>query len=208
MRHVMAHLTNIDLVDATEPEVPPRVAAHLAECDRCRRRVADLSATRLLAGDVDEPEPSPLFWPLFAARVSAAVRDDAGNHDRRWWAVPAPRWKWAAAAGAAALLIVSAAVALQRAPGTPAAPVQVAADRPVNPGGGAEPADAEPGLAGGDGTWPLVADAGEDVDWDVASAAGLGPAPGSAEGAVEDLSEAERRELARLLERALAGEPL
>ncbi|MBE3071744.1 MAG: hypothetical protein IMZ67_02110, partial [Acidobacteria bacterium] len=112
-------------------------------------------------------------------------------------------------AGAAAVLLgVAAGLVLQRAPGRPAAPIQVAADRPGAAAGVADTAGPDAELIEGDVTWLLVADAGADVDWDGVSAAGLGPAPGSAVGAVAGLTEAERTELARLLEIVLAGEPL
>ena len=161
----------------------------------------------LLLGEVSDPEPPPNFWPLFAARVSSAIHEDASARERAGLFVSLPRWGWLAAAVSIALLAVAAAVVLQRGPGGPAAPLQPSADRVLGVDLDAGAADAGAAPVEQDEAWALLVEAGADVDWDVVAASGFVPAPGSVEGAVTHLTEAERAELARLLEVALGGNP-
>ena len=70
------------------------------------------------------------------------------------------------------------------------------------------PAVSEATTSENESPWALVADANDGMEWDVVSAAGLGPEPGSADRAVMQLSDGERLELVRLLKAALAGSPL
>ena len=205
----MAHLTNSELADATEPEVGPRLTTHLAACEQCRGRVEGLAAARATAAGVEEPEPSPLFWSAFAERVGAAVREAEAAGTARGNRRAVPVWTRVAATAAAVLLVVSAvAVFFNRAPGPPTgvsemtAGVQEAPDSTLASAG-----DADPGQTTGDAAWQVVAEMGAEVGWDEASEAGLGPEPGSAVSAVEDLTESERAELARLLGQVIAGEP-
>jgi len=56
-----------------EPErAPAKVQAHLAECDRCRKELAELRATLALLDRWEVPEPSPYFMTRFDARLREA----------------------------------------------------------------------------------------------------------------------------------------
>jgi len=53
-----------------EPEkAPAKVQAHVAECDRCRRELAELRATVALLDTWEGPEPSPYFMTRLDARM-------------------------------------------------------------------------------------------------------------------------------------------
>jgi hypothetical protein len=104
------HLTPSQFVQAAEDTLDARGAAHLGSCDECRQTVDGLRAALLDAAGVDVPEPSPLFWNGFSARVRAATAE-----------VPAPRawWKpasWIAIGSLSAAAIVLA-VSLRTPPG-------------------------------------------------------------------------------------------
>ena len=83
----MRHLTSEQLVDLAEGVRTETSMPHLQSCDACRAQLAELRATLSAAGDVDVPEPSPLFWDHFSARVHDAV--EAGRSNR-----PSAFWRW------------------------------------------------------------------------------------------------------------------
>jgi anti-sigma factor RsiW len=78
----MNHLSPDDQVDALEREPPPRVAAHLAACDRCRREVEDLEATIAAARGRCRAVAIVLAG---VARASPVRRTD-GRAEQAWWA--------------------------------------------------------------------------------------------------------------------------
>ena len=67
------HLQPDELVDLAEGTQAEASRPHLAACEACRRRLADLKAMMSAAVDVGVPEPSPLFWDHFSNRVHDAV---------------------------------------------------------------------------------------------------------------------------------------
>ena len=96
----MTHLTPDELIDALEGVGHQ---AHLAECERCRRELAELSAVLSDAKQASVPEPSPLFWPHFSERVRTAIHRDAPPAGA-WpsWL----RWQVLLPLGAAAMIIL------------------------------------------------------------------------------------------------------
>lgn len=68
----MTHLLvdeRLALIEATgEPRHP-----HLADCARCRAEVASARETLAESRLADVPEPSPLFWEHFSARVAESL---------------------------------------------------------------------------------------------------------------------------------------
>jgi hypothetical protein len=200
----MGHLPTDELVEAAERGASSRALAHLAACEDCRRRAADLRATLAAVQSVDVPEPSPVFWSSFAARVSDTTASSEPLRVR-WWFLERSslRLKWSLAA---AVLILAAGASLVWRPFARAdrAASVVAGESVVAPA----PTFPEPGAPDDESPWALVADASDGMDWELVSAAGLGPSPGSAERAVSQLSELERRELVKLLKAELAGSSL
>jgi hypothetical protein len=111
---------------------------------------------------------------------------------------------WPAAAGVAAVLTVMAAVNAVWRPPSSGAPgtLEVAGNVPTS-GASADVAQAATDDVEVDEAWALVRAVAEDVFWEDVTGAGISARPGSAERAVMDLTEAERGELAALLEEEL-----
>jgi anti-sigma factor RsiW len=189
------HLRPDQLVDLAEGLQAESSLPHLAACQECRQQLADLKAMMSAAASVDMPEPSPLFWDHFSARVRGAVA--AEGVPRRWL------WDWqrlilpvAAAAMAGIILMVVLNTGRVSTPQAGTAPF--AEDASV---AGVELLS--DGQAPGDDTaLSLVAELSPDLDFDSAREAGLA-AGGSAEHAVTHLNRGELQELQRLLQEEL-----
>ena len=182
------HLRDAELADATQGHVAPERRQHLTSCGACAAAVAEARATLAIVRDDDVPEPSPLFWSAFAARVSSAI-DEAPAR------VPRARSNLRLALAAAALVLVSVTLVLWQA-GNPQGPV-MAPHRPPAIAGTAEEALED------DAAWESVGALAADLDYDDAREAGVAPAPGAVDGVAAALSERERAELVRLLEAEL-----
>jgi anti-sigma-K factor RskA len=193
----MRHLTPEVLIDLAEDTAGAEWPAHLSACAECRDQLESLRSmladVRADAGAV--PEPSPLFWDHLSKRVRDAVADEPLGGRSRW--VPLAGWRAIATAiaAAAALVLVLAWPRDAAVPMTPVSPVPSTAET-----FGDEAAvlsqDADESLA-----W--LADLAADVEWDEASEPPI-------EASVSDwaaaaLTDAERAELHRLLQDALAG---
>lgn len=202
----MKHLTNAELVDLVEDRLPADRAGHVAGCGRCRDEADALRAALALTSSDAVPEPSPLYWDHFSARVADAVRDETPSADRpasgAWLRSPLAGW---AAAASLSLLVMMSVVwrATLHAP-TRVAPAGTVAAPPADASGVA--AVAPPGTDDleADAAWAVVRSAAEGFAWDDAHAAGISAHPGSAEGIALELSPDERSELARLLDGELA----
>jgi len=190
------HLQPDALVDLAEGTRPESSAPHLATCEVCRHQLAELKALMSAAADVAVPEPSPLFWDHFSARVREAVAAE-GVPRRSFWSWPRVAMPAAAAATAGVIL----AVALNTGPvARPEAPTPT-----VAPTASVASVDllSDPQSPGDDTALTLVAELSSDMDLDAAREAGLA-AGGSAEHAVTHLDGGELRELRRLLQEELA----
>ena len=196
----MAHLSPQTFIDVLDGRVAEHALPHLASCAACRQQLHELRHTCQYATEADVPEPSPLFWEHLSARVREAV---AAEPARRapWWQV---RWSWnvlggLAAATAAVILVVSVQPAFG--PHVGARPgAEVAAPGPAAEVSGLAPV--EP--LTDDESIGFVADLASGLDWDDVAALDAGTQLGSGQG-VADLDAAERTELQRLLNEALAG---
>ncbi|HEV2985171.1 MAG TPA: hypothetical protein VGX46_12310 [Vicinamibacterales bacterium] len=187
------HLRPDQLVDLAEGVRAESSVPHLAACQECRHQLADLKAMMSAAANVDMPEPSPLFWDHFSARVRGAVAAE-GVPRRSLWDWPRLMMPVAAAAIAGIILMIVLNTSRVSTPGTGTAPI--AQDTSVE-----LLLDSQ---AGGDDTaLTLVSELSSDLDFDSAREAGLAPG-GSAEHAVTHLNRGELRELRRLLQEELA----
>jgi hypothetical protein len=192
----MNHLTDVELVDLLDDRLAPARRDHAETCAACQSQAVALRAAleRLSLDQV--PEPSPLFWDHFSARVARAVgAEGAPSRAAGWLAWGAPGVRWSAAAAAFVLLIGLSWSVL--APTTPAPPIAPAA---------AGWADAA-GSTGGwlldpetDEAWAVVRSAADGLAWEDVAAAGITPRPGSADHVVMEMTVGERTELARLIE--------
>jgi len=65
-----------------DPEaVPAKVRTHVAECDGCRRELAELQATMALLDTWKGPEPSPYFL----SRLDARMREEREAAPAGWF---------------------------------------------------------------------------------------------------------------------------
>jgi hypothetical protein len=146
---------------------------------------------------VATPEPSPLFWEHFSARVRSAIDDQPADATRLGW------WRWpswalgslAAAAAVAALTVVGPSRTQPPAP-IPEAEREVAAMSEAGPRAlsGEEPVGED---------WSVVREMAAELDYDDVTRLGDAVRPGAADAGVAQLSVDERRELVRLLQEEL-----
>jgi hypothetical protein len=123
------HLSPQESVNALDGVLPQNRQSHLDSCAACRTHVDDLRAMMTTVGEVEEvPEPSPLFWDHFQARVQTAVQAEMVRP------APAPWWAMivsvrGAMAAAATVAVAMVAVALY--PGDHVAPIAPVEDAQV-----------------------------------------------------------------------------
>src|SRR5262245_52523434 len=202
----MQHLSGDEFVDLVEGIVSDVDLPHLASCDRCRGQLADLRAARAMAAEkevVDVPEPSPLFWDHFSARMREAVANEPAPPDGWWQRL----WSWpgvlAPVSAVAAVIVVAAVVFRSPAPSTPSqvATAPSSASRSVGNTAGPTPGYSLELLGDNiadDVSLALVADLTDQLGLDAAADAGL-TSDNSAEHAVTHMSAAELAQLERLL---------
>jgi hypothetical protein len=191
---VMSHLTSAQLIDLAENSVTgvsePSLS-HVRSCAACHRQLEDLRATMAAVSEVPVPEPSPLYWEHFSARVREAVANERTGNQAGF-----ERWSWLRAktlwVAAASVAVLAVAVTLRvdrepvSAPSIGSATVSITdVAEPL------EPAD-DPSLS-------LVGDLAADLDWDAASEAGFTTHVGVDNDAITQLSDGERHELHQLL---------
>jgi hypothetical protein len=196
------HLSESELVDLTEGVLDSRRATHVESCAACREQVEALGAMLGDAATIDVPDPSPLFWEHFSARVRGAIAEEpvAG---RSAWAWLGMRGLVSFAAAAAVVIAVFSGIYLVR-----TARVGPMASRTV----------AGPAVVSGtasDGQIDGLPDPDNEEVWDVLTAAastlelndahdlGMHVPPAAIDHAVQSLSAAERTELGRLLQSEL-----
>ena len=177
----MTHLTSDELIDAMEGLLPSEQQAHLSSCLECQRQLDALASVLSEAKQVSVPEPSPLFWQHFSARVNEGIDNQTAGAWPQWL-----RWQVLLPLGAVAMLILGLMLSVPK------------PDR-SDPVALNDPAATEPSSDDNWGT--LVALVGE-LDLETASAAGV-IEPGFAEQAVVHLTREEQQELSRLLQAEL-----
>jgi hypothetical protein len=191
---VITHLSRAEFVDLIEasPSLPAKCLRHVETCARCREQAEILRAMHAVAATDQIPEPSPLFWDHFSARVSERMhREPLPAPSARW--TRGPFATWAAAAAIAVLLISTLAWRATLHAPAPRVPEQVSVPADF---AAAEPVDD----LDSDEAWAVVRAATADLVWEEAHAAGITPRPGDVEAEALHLNAAERRELERLLD--------
>ena len=198
----MKHLSESEIVDLVDGTLAPARVAHLDACDACRTTVNDVREVLARTADVSIPEPSPLFWEHFSARVREDVRSVEATGASGWfgWA-DGPTVKWAMTGALLTILVVSGVwVSLWRTTATPPGRVPPVTTATASAGRG------EPGVElldadspENDQAWALVRAVADDLAWDDAAEEGLGVRPEFAERALAALTRDERSELVRLL---------
>ena len=108
----MRHLHSDELIDLAEGTRLESSAPHLQSCEACRGQLTELRAMMSAAAQAEVPEPSPLFWEHFSARVRDAVAADGGR--RRGALFGLFGWSWSSVlmplsvGGCAAVLVAAA----------------------------------------------------------------------------------------------------
>ena len=208
----MGHLTAAQIVDLAEGTHTESSIPHLAECDRCRRAVAELRAAMADVADGEVPEPSPLFWGHLSARVRDGVAEQGAPDRARWTGyLLRPRFALPLLAGAVGAAIVATVMLKQAVVPSPifSTPLEVLSiPSTVEKGRLPSLPPLEPLGAADDPSLGLVADFGSSLGWDdmreeMAVATHAGGSARSDE-AVIALSAEERQELQRLLEEEMA----
>lgn len=188
----MKHLAPDEFVDYVEGALPPSRAQHVDACERCAAEAASMRAM-LQSAQVDAPDPSPLFWDHFPARVRRAMASEVP---------PTAGWRGRIAVLAWSVAIVALTViafrAAQHVVPAPAAGTLAESLTPTI-------ADARGDQD--DEAFQVLTEAAADIKVEDAHAAGLAVAPTAVDKAVLELTPSEREELGRLLqdERKRAG---
>lgn len=186
----MRHLSGGSFVDAIEGRITEKNARHLEACSRCREELAALQSTFVQVGEADTPEPPPLFWDTFRARVLEAL-DPAETRPRPSGKRLLLDWLTAATITATLMLVVFASQMPQRASRSVESTTNELAD----------PADVV--IADdidADEAWALVRSMADELDYDAARDAGVTSSPGALERAALELSTDEQTVLIELIE--------
>jgi hypothetical protein len=177
------HLRPEEFIEALDGALAPNRQAHLEACGECRQELEQLHS---LVGDVrgvDAPEPSPLFWDHFSARVKQATLAEPMPAAAAWW-----REWWrpigAVATGAATLALMFAlrpVAPVVSSPSIESSVVEAVAD---------------------DGSWGLVVGLASGLEWtDVHEVAE--PASGTADAMIDEMTAAQREAFVRLLQKEM-----
>jgi hypothetical protein len=189
----MTHLSNPEMLSAADGETAH--AAHLGSCESCRVRVDALRQIVGLTRGVEVPEPSPLFWDHFSARVREAVAQEP-RPAREWWARLGLGWA-PSLVGALAIIVIGLALTMRTGQPMPAVPTQVeVAQTELDQLASVD-------ALSNDATWEFMGDLTSQMEWDAAVEAGLIAQPGSAERALDGMSYEEQRLVVELLEQEI-----
>jgi hypothetical protein len=195
------HLSPPDCVDALDGALTTSQTRHLEECEACR---TDLESLRLYAAVAARaaavPEPSPLFWDHFSARVQRATADLPAGTARWPWLTS---WRAVSFAGGLAAVILAMVLNL-------GSPATLPVDELASSVGAGTPAmervsvpAAETPFAAIDEPWGLMIALSQDLTTEQAH--DVATASLTAEAFVADLSPAEQKELIRLIKREMGG---
>jgi hypothetical protein len=215
----MNHLTDLELIaaieteaegprlieDASDRDLPAARRRHLDACEACRGRADELRAVIVAASDAAVPEPSPLFWEHFSARVRQGIDGSAPGESAHesWMSAWLARGstRWAAFATLVVMLMVGGVwqfTAPIKRTASPAAPDRAADGRRSHPVPDAT-AIVDRNDLDADPAWAVVRTVADSVDWSDAAVADIGVQPDAVETVARTLSPEERSELVKLL---------
>ena len=197
------HLSSQEFVDALGEKDGVLAAArqsHLEGCASCQSQLAELRASMEDARDgADVPEPSPLFWDHFHARVLTAVQSEGQPERRAWWISWMDVRTMVAVGAVVVAVVASAALYLSR----PASPVPGAlADRGTDSGQGIESGALTDASLDGD-EWEFVASVMGTLEGDDIHEV-LAPSNDAVDAALESLTSDQRDRFVKLLKAEMA----
>lgn len=193
------HLSPAQLLDVAEGAAAAGLVAHAASCDACRARVDGLRDGVRLALSDRVPEPPPFFWEHMAARVGEAVRQE--EEPAAGWRFWRRRW---ASAGAVAVLVVAVAAGASLWKGQSQGVASAPGSGPAAAPSALKLESSDDLVSQDDPSWNLLRALSADVVFDDGVSASVLPVPGAADRALQQLTETERIELARILRAAMA----
>jgi hypothetical protein len=204
----MSHLSPAEFVDLAEDTLSSSRLAHAETCEACRAQAVTVRAALSQAAAVDTPEPSPLFWEHFQARVREGVAQ----------APPPSIWEWLSVRAftplpAAAAVILAAGIAMfgggrlmHDARGRVAETTAVrtsGANPAVAPAVVVDSAPSSTVDQDEAAVWAVLTAAAADLGLDEAHDAGMHTPPATIDRAVQSMTPDELNELGRLLQREL-----
>ena len=200
------HLRDTEFVDFAEGALAASRAAHVETCAACRAQADEVAAALREVSAIEMPDPSPIFWGHFSARVHEQVAQETPERGG-WWVAAGVRSLMPLLAALALILAIFFAAMLPRivrkapaagelasshtTPDTAAAAIDVDLPAPVD----AQNAE----------VWSVLTAAASDMGVEDAHAAGMTTHPGAVDHEVTHLSQAELTELGRLLQTQLKG---
>jgi hypothetical protein len=196
------HLRDAEFVDFADGTLPAARAAHVDACAECRAQADAVAAALREVSAIDMPEPSPLFWDHFSARVREQVAHETPDR-AGWWASAGVR---ALMPLLAALAIVIAIVSVTMLPrvARKAPQGELASSHATGDTSLAAEADVVSPIDARDAeVWALLTAAASDMGVEEAHQAGIGTHVGAVDHEVTHLNQAELKELGRLLETEL-----
>jgi hypothetical protein len=198
------HLRNTEFVDFAEGTLGAPRAAHLDACAECRAQAEGVAAALREVSAVEMPEPSPLFWDYFSARVREQAAHETPE-PAAWWSSVGVRALMPLVAALAILIAIFSATLLPRT-GHNAPVSRELASSGARMDARAAVADADvlaPVDAQNAEVWDVLTAAASDLRIDEAHEVGMGVRPGAVDHAVTHMNQTELKELARLLQTEL-----
>ena len=189
----MSHLSPSEFVDLADGTLPAERAAHVDRCDGCRAQ-ADAVRDALRLADAPVPEPSPLFWDHFSARVREAV---AAAPQRSGFGFGLPALQPIAAVLVTGVMVFSAVWLARSTRPDRSAPAAVTARVPAGDADTTPAPTLDPDHAA---EWAVLAAAVSDLPLDDARDAGMAVPATAVDQAVTQLTRDELSELGRLLQ--------
>ena len=199
------HLRDGEFVDFAEGTLAAPCAAHLDTCSRCREQAEAVAAALREAAAVEIPEPSPLFWKHFSARVREHIAQETPER-AAWWGSVSVRALVPLVATLAVIVAIVSAMVVPRlmTPRTPPATAELASSHSTTDATLAADDDLPSSVDDRNAeVWAVLTAAASDMGVEDARAAGMVTHPGAVDHEVTHLSQAELTELGRLLQSQL-----
>jgi predicted anti-sigma-YlaC factor YlaD len=200
----MTHLRDTEFVDFAEGMLAASRAAHLEACASCRAQAEEIAAALRKTAAVEMPEPSPLYWDHFSARVHDQVAHETLDRGVSWTTLAVRMLMPLAVAAAVVVAIVSSGLLPRLVQPTPSATSAALAPSHATTATQLAPLAAADTDAAVDAqnaeVWDVLTAAASDMAIDDAHAAGMGIRPGAVDHAVTHMNQAELTELGHLLQ--------